>query len=173
MVGWVGRPAVDRCLFLRRCVHSCGVVLAVIPYPLGIGTARTAGRERWYRQRRPTNNLHLCRGSGADVTAVDPDADPEIVLWKGTFSWKGMLREFLFAAAASLLMWVIAANTNDPQLGDSYCGHCRWSSGPACSLGSAFASSISVTHSRTSGCCTKKASFIDGRSGWRPSTSTT
>ncbi len=47
---------------------------------------------------------------------VDPDADPEIVLWKGTFSWKGMLREFLFAAAASLLVWVIAATTNDPQL---------------------------------------------------------
>lgn len=46
----------------------------------------------------------------------NPDASGELVLWKGTYSWKGMIRQFLLAAVGSVALLVSYARVNDPDL---------------------------------------------------------
>ncbi len=53
---------------------------------------------------------------GGGRHGYDPNLDPEITLWQGTFSWKGMLREFLLAVGGSVALLIVSAKANDPQL---------------------------------------------------------
>ncbi|MEM8679767.1 MAG: PH domain-containing protein [Planctomycetota bacterium] len=64
---------------------------------------------------------NFCRRCGARVAvaAQAADASPddaEVVLWRGTFSWKGLLRWWLAAGLITLGLPVLAAVTAEPQL---------------------------------------------------------
>ena len=88
-----------------RC-RACGVKLTVdqaycgqCGTSTGRGTSPAAeafatGRPEWQSPRRP------------------PVDDPEIELWRGTYSWKGMFREFLLACGLTIAGCYLLATTD-------------------------------------------------------------